>query len=287
MERMFFPVTQKEAERSGVSYSSVSNKSALFPSRLRQLRKEKGVSQDVLSKVLEVSKSTVGLWETGDTLPDAKSLFKLANYYGVSADYLLCLANAKTQDADIRKICEFTGLSEESVESLNKEKSGLDFVLLLINNLILEWSSYLPAAKAAAHCWIQSDISKKGKSECQQFIEKALFGMNLYGDYVSSTPFVNISADDAKNFYNNQAVSGIGHIALRSIKEYKDLRISSGEMYSDISREELVDSQRDFISVTLAMAEKLFPNDPYLKKIKESGVFSHPGEEKIGGNDCG
>ena len=73
MEQLVFPVTKKAAEKQGGVYSSDANKNALFPSRLRELRKEKGVSQDQLANELGVSKSTIGLYETGDTLPDAKT----------------------------------------------------------------------------------------------------------------------------------------------------------------------------------------------------------------------
>ena len=84
MERPIFPTTQKEAKKSGKAYSSADNKAAIFPTQLRELRAKKGISQEGLSKVLGVSKSTLGLWENGDTLPDAKSLHDLAIYYGVS-----------------------------------------------------------------------------------------------------------------------------------------------------------------------------------------------------------
>lgn len=94
MEHPFFPVTKREAERQGIEFSSKANKDAPFPSQLRELREKKGVTQAVLAKVLGVSKSTVGLWETGDTLPDAKSLRDLAEYFGVTADFLLGLSAA-------------------------------------------------------------------------------------------------------------------------------------------------------------------------------------------------
>lgn len=114
MEQLFFPVTQKKASQAGIGRSSDANKNALFPTQLRNLRKEKGVSQDELSKILGVSKSTVGLWETGDTLPDARSLHDLAVYYEVSADYLLGLSDIKSYNAHPRIACELTGLSEEA-----------------------------------------------------------------------------------------------------------------------------------------------------------------------------
>lgn len=76
MERLKFPVTKKDAEKMGIPYSSEANKNALFPSRLRNLRKEKGVSQKELADFLGLSKSTVGLYETGDTLPRRPSTWQ-------------------------------------------------------------------------------------------------------------------------------------------------------------------------------------------------------------------
>lgn len=119
MEQMFFPVTRREAERSGIQYSSEKNKNAGFPSRLRKLRKEKGVSQDVVSKELGVSKSTLGLWETGDTLPDARAIFDLAIYYDVSTDYLLGKTDFSTSDMKTKEICEYTGLTQDTVSMLS------------------------------------------------------------------------------------------------------------------------------------------------------------------------
>lgn len=119
MEQTFFPVTRREAERIGIQYSSEVNKSALFPSRLRELRAEKRVSQEALSKVLGVSKSTIGLWENGDTLPDAKSVCDLAAYYGVSTDFLLGKTDISSADMNTREICERTGLSGDTVTLLS------------------------------------------------------------------------------------------------------------------------------------------------------------------------
>ena len=120
MEQLVFPVTKKAAEKQGGTYSSEANKNALFPSRLRELRKEKGVSQDQLSKELGVSKSTIGLYETGDTLPDAKTLRDLAVYFDASADWLLGLSDVKTLDKNIRNICEYTGISENNIKWISR-----------------------------------------------------------------------------------------------------------------------------------------------------------------------
>lgn len=93
MEKLIFPVTKKAAGKSGKKYSSEENKNALFPSQLRELRGGRGISQETLARDLGVSKSTIGLYETGDTLPDAQTLHDLAVYFGVSADWLLGLSD--------------------------------------------------------------------------------------------------------------------------------------------------------------------------------------------------
>ena len=103
MEQLIFPVTKKEAEKNGKTYSSEANKKALFPSQLRDLRKKKGISQETLAHDLGVSKSTIGLYETGDTLPDAKTLRDLAVYFGVSADWLLGLSDYAEDAAEKKR----------------------------------------------------------------------------------------------------------------------------------------------------------------------------------------
>ena len=58
-------------------------------SNLKKLRIEKGVTQVELAKIIGVSKSTYSYWEMDKYQPDQESLFKLADYYGVTLDYLL------------------------------------------------------------------------------------------------------------------------------------------------------------------------------------------------------
>lgn len=125
MEKLIFPVTKKEAGKVGTSYSSEANKNALFPSQLRKLRKEKGVSQETVARDLGVSKSTIGLYETGDTLPDAKTLCDLAKYYEVSADYLVGITAAKTSDPNIKLVLEKIGITEKAFDALTNLKSSI------------------------------------------------------------------------------------------------------------------------------------------------------------------
>ena len=61
----------------------------IFAERLLELRKIKGLSQAELSKKLDVSVSVICYWETDRSEPTAPNLDKIADFFGVSVDYLL------------------------------------------------------------------------------------------------------------------------------------------------------------------------------------------------------
>lgn len=61
----------------------------MISSTLRRLRKGRGLSQDELAAVLHVSQQAVSKWETGAAEPDIRGLTALADFYGVTTDYLL------------------------------------------------------------------------------------------------------------------------------------------------------------------------------------------------------
>lgn len=56
---------------------------------LKKLRLDKNISQQKLANILGVSRSTIAMWEIGGSQPDNTSLSQLADYFGVSVDYLL------------------------------------------------------------------------------------------------------------------------------------------------------------------------------------------------------
>lgn len=56
---------------------------------LKELRERKGITQSEFSRDMGVAASTVGMWEQGRRAPDSETLIKIANYFGVSVDYLI------------------------------------------------------------------------------------------------------------------------------------------------------------------------------------------------------
>lgn len=65
-----------------------------------------------------MSRATVGFYAAGQRIPDALGVKAIAEKCGVSADWLLGLSHEKEQDADIRQICNCTGLSADAVQTL-------------------------------------------------------------------------------------------------------------------------------------------------------------------------
>lgn len=61
----------------------------MFCERLRELRRRAGMTQAKLAKELEISPSTVGMYEQGRRMPDTELMIKISKLFGVSLDYLL------------------------------------------------------------------------------------------------------------------------------------------------------------------------------------------------------
>lgn len=57
--------------------------------RLKELRKSKKLKQENIAKFLNVAESTYRGYENGTSEPNIQTLFKLADFYDVSLDYLL------------------------------------------------------------------------------------------------------------------------------------------------------------------------------------------------------
>lgn len=61
----------------------------MFRIRLKALREEAGYSQYTFADAFGCAQSTVGSWEAGRREPPFKTLIKIADFFGVTTDYLL------------------------------------------------------------------------------------------------------------------------------------------------------------------------------------------------------
>ena len=58
--------------------------------RLKGLRKAKGVRQKDVTSAIGINERTYRSYEAGAIEPSAVTIVKLADYFNISADYLLC-----------------------------------------------------------------------------------------------------------------------------------------------------------------------------------------------------
>ena len=56
--------------------------------KIAELRKEKGLSQRQLDKLIGTSQANLSLWEQGLNLPSVIECWKLADFFDVSIDFL-------------------------------------------------------------------------------------------------------------------------------------------------------------------------------------------------------
>lgn len=56
---------------------------------IKRLRLEKNMNQEQLAEQLHVTRQAVSNWENGKTQPDIETLMQIAEFFGVSVEYLI------------------------------------------------------------------------------------------------------------------------------------------------------------------------------------------------------
>lgn len=76
----------------------------MFPAeRIKQLREDKEITQKELAKIIHVSEDSVSLYERGLVHPSIQILIELANFFGVSIEYLLGMTDIKIPPEQIQQ----------------------------------------------------------------------------------------------------------------------------------------------------------------------------------------
>lgn len=77
---------------------------SLFPIRLKSLRRRKGQTQKEVADWLGVARTNYGAYERGDIVPPYAKIRKLADYFGVSVEYLMGTSNFENYDTKVPDI---------------------------------------------------------------------------------------------------------------------------------------------------------------------------------------
>ncbi len=105
---------------------------------LRELRKEKNLTQEQLAEIFQVTNRTVSRWETGSNMPDISLLLEIAEYYQLDVREILNgERNAPTKEESNAKVEDHAKLQEVAayVDS-DKEKMATKTRIYAIAGLI-------------------------------------------------------------------------------------------------------------------------------------------------------
>ena len=108
---------------------------------LKELRKEKNLTQEQLAEVLNVSGRTVSRWETGSNMPDLSILVELADYYDVDIREILNgERKSEMMEKDLKdtleQVAEYSNTEKKSLKKKMIEISASAALLLLFSVML-------------------------------------------------------------------------------------------------------------------------------------------------------
>lgn len=108
-----------------------------FYDRFEKLCREKGVTPTGAARENGLAQSVISMWKTRGSTPQAETVQKLANYFGVSVDYLLgneqkekaptSEGKHEVNDEDL-KVALFHGATDVTDEMWNEAKEFARFI---------------------------------------------------------------------------------------------------------------------------------------------------------------
>ena len=101
---------------------------------IKNLRTERHISQRELAAAVGLTQQAVAKWEKGISEPDSGTLLKLADYFGVTVDYLLGRSDTGTQKE--KPTVKDDELSDEEQELINLYRAATPEMRKIANRIL-------------------------------------------------------------------------------------------------------------------------------------------------------
>ncbi|NCE63567.1 XRE family transcriptional regulator [Pseudoflavonifractor sp. 524-17] len=101
--------------------------SAPLTQRLNELITDSNELKDFLGCSIQA----VNQYKLGTSRPSLENLCKIADFYGVSTDYLLGRTTVRTSAVDKREMCDYSGLTESALEYLHSLHDSPDYLRII------------------------------------------------------------------------------------------------------------------------------------------------------------
>lgn len=147
---------------------------------LKELRKEKGMTQEQLAEQLNTSNRSVSRWETGNNLPDLSMLIILAEYYDVDVREIIDgKRKSENMNEEVKETLEKVASYNEMLNLKSMRKGIITMCIVFIIMVIISaWKELSPAPLVSMIC------AYNGAS----FISKAREGKDK-SDYITGSIF--------------------------------------------------------------------------------------------------
>ena len=239
-------------------YYTVTKFDTVFSNRLSELikthKKEKKISTDQIAKDLEVTARIIQLWESKQSRPDIDRLITIANYFGVTVDYLVGKdENPNAPTLEVAHITEKFGLSskaQKSLESaiwLRKERKQIE------SDMAYEFKNYVSQHGTFFQSWdiikvinflledgvpVEFERLYAGKCYHQKMLDclasylnckiNKVYEINIMGEIKEYTPYI---GSDGEKYHKPNAVKMEPQIFKRAFLDELIRSIEEREKY--------------------------------------------------------
>lgn len=147
--------------------------------KIRLLRENKKMSQELLGEKIGVSRQAVTKWELGESLPDVNNFIELSKIFNVSLDKLLKNDNCVTELIEEKNIIKFNECIEFLVEAKKNTYAGEGKTNEISMRPCSKDLEYIKGDYKYIDTYLGGE-SFMGE-EAVFYLDKPIWGMNYYG----------------------------------------------------------------------------------------------------------
>lgn len=207
-----------------------------FAKILTDLRESRGAKRQEVADQIGISRASLEYYEKGKRKPDVDVILKLADYYGVTCDYLL--RGVRSSFAEIHKT---TGLSDKSIEILQNILTLRKRAYIDMLNFLIEETDFV-LQDFSGYRFNNSTL----RSMYEYFLFKAKdkeFIISSNGDLIEIT---DKSDEDVAIIISETA--GFGEVGFVDDEDYDEIeirKVNSAELFESFKFEKLTEQIKE------------------------------------------
>ena len=221
-----------------------------FSEKLRNLRKEKGVTQQALADAINEKRSSIANYESNNSLPGFEILNKLSDYFNVPVGYLTGKTNSLVSEYSFKSLEDYINILPKSKPLWIRIKNPIKYTSFT------GYEVYAPNEQSKIEFYNPLEQKKKNKNS------------RIYLDFLSTNidPFMNKS-ESYKAFYNFACNYGF----LGEIFSETDSRLN--ENFTMFKPFEIGIIESDYYNPAIFQYDLLFKKVEYPYKEKYSSIL--------------